>query len=96
MEITLPSELEAAVQRGVASGRYAIAEEYLTEAVELLEQREQWSEKTLEEQQEMMASNEGGVDQPASGMSGSVRGLRTDFSCESPAWRAKPPRLFPR
>ena len=50
MQIRLSPELEAAVERGVASGRYASAEEYLAEAVELLEEREQWREETVEEQ----------------------------------------------
>jgi putative addiction module CopG family antidote len=40
MEIRLSPELEAAVQRGIATGRYASAEEYLAEAVELLQERE--------------------------------------------------------
>jgi putative addiction module CopG family antidote len=50
MEIKLSPKLEAAVERGVASGRYASAEEYIAEAVELLEEREAWREETLEEQ----------------------------------------------
>lgn len=50
MEIRLSPELEAAVERGVATGRYASAEDYLAEAVELLQEREQWRDETLEEQ----------------------------------------------
>jgi len=50
MEIRLSPELEAAVERGMASGRYASAEEYLSEAVELLEEREAWREESLDEQ----------------------------------------------
>ncbi len=57
MEIRLSPELEAAVERGVASGRYASAEEYLAEAVELLEEREAWREETLQEEQEKMATS---------------------------------------
>jgi len=52
MEIRLSPELEAAVERGVASGRYASVEEYIAEAVEVLEEREAWREETLEEQRE--------------------------------------------
>jgi putative addiction module CopG family antidote len=54
MEIRLSPELEAAVERGVASGRYANAEEYVGEAIELLKDREQWFGETLEEQREKM------------------------------------------
>jgi len=50
MEIRLSPELEAAVERGVASGRYASAEEYVAQAVEMLEERAAWREETLEEQ----------------------------------------------
>jgi len=52
MEIRLSPELEAAVERGVASGRYASVEEYIAEAVEVLEEREAWREETLEEQRQ--------------------------------------------
>ncbi len=57
MEIKLSPELEAAVERGVASGRYATPEEYIAEAVELLEEREAWREETLEEQRERMTAS---------------------------------------
>jgi Arc/MetJ-type ribon-helix-helix transcriptional regulator len=50
MEIRLSPELEAAVERGVASGRFANVEEYLAKAVELLEERDVWRPETLEEQ----------------------------------------------
>jgi len=55
MEIRLSPELEAAVERGVASGRYASVEEYIAEAVEVLEEREARREETLEEQRLKMA-----------------------------------------
>jgi putative addiction module CopG family antidote len=41
MEIHLKPELEAAIERNVASGRYASPEEYLSEAIESLEEREE-------------------------------------------------------
>jgi Arc/MetJ-type ribon-helix-helix transcriptional regulator len=57
MEIRLSPELEAAVAYGIASGRYANAEEYFAKAIELLEEREAWREETLEEQRETMAAS---------------------------------------
>jgi Arc/MetJ-type ribon-helix-helix transcriptional regulator len=57
MEIRLSPELEAAVERGVASGRYASSEEYLADAVALLEEREAWRSESLEEEQEKMATS---------------------------------------
>jgi putative addiction module CopG family antidote len=57
MEIRLSPELEAAVERGVASGRYASVEEYIAEAVGLLEEREAWREETLAEEQDKMATS---------------------------------------
>jgi Arc/MetJ-type ribon-helix-helix transcriptional regulator len=55
MEIRLSPELEAAVERGVASGRYASVEEYIAKAVEVLREREAWREETLEEERVKMA-----------------------------------------
>ncbi|HEX4651545.1 MAG TPA: type II toxin-antitoxin system ParD family antitoxin [Granulicella sp.] len=49
MEIRLSPELEAAVERAVAAGRYGSAEEYVAVAVELLEEREQWLGESPEE-----------------------------------------------
>jgi Arc/MetJ-type ribon-helix-helix transcriptional regulator len=57
MEIRLSRELEAAVQRGIATGRYASAEEYLAEAVELLQEREAWQNESREEQREKMVTS---------------------------------------
>jgi putative addiction module CopG family antidote len=54
MEIRLSPQLEAAVARGIASGRYASAEEYVAEAVELLAERDGWREETLEETREKL------------------------------------------
>lgn len=42
MEIRLSPEVEAIVERDVASGRYASVEEYIAEAVELLHERQEW------------------------------------------------------
>jgi Arc/MetJ-type ribon-helix-helix transcriptional regulator len=50
MEIRLSPELEAAVSYGIASGRYANAEEYFAKAIELLHERDAWPEESLEEQ----------------------------------------------
>jgi antitoxin ParD1/3/4 len=49
MEIRLSPELEAVVERDMASGRFSSVEEYIAEAVELLHEREQWRGETIEE-----------------------------------------------
>jgi Arc/MetJ-type ribon-helix-helix transcriptional regulator len=49
MEVRLSPEIAAAVERGIASGRYASAEEYVADAVVELDEREQWRDETLEE-----------------------------------------------
>lgn len=57
MEIRLSPELEAAVQRGVASGRYANVDEYFAEAVELLAEREALFGESLEEQRQKLEAS---------------------------------------
>jgi len=54
MEIRLSPELEAVVERDMASGRFRSVEEYIAEAVELLHEREQWRGETVEEQRESL------------------------------------------
>ena len=54
MEITLSPELAAAVERGIASGRYASAEDYVAEALEQMEERDGWRAETLEETREKL------------------------------------------
>jgi antitoxin ParD1/3/4 len=50
MVIRLNPELAAVVERDVASGRFASAEEYVAAAVELLHERELgWNGETIEE-----------------------------------------------
>jgi len=49
MEIRLSPEIEAVVQQDMASGRYGSVEEYIAKAVEVLHEREQWREETVEE-----------------------------------------------
>jgi Arc/MetJ-type ribon-helix-helix transcriptional regulator len=49
MEIRLSPELQAVVERDMASGRFRSVEDYIAEAVELLHAREQWRGETLEE-----------------------------------------------
>ena len=41
MEIRLKPEQEAVIERNVASGRYASVEEYLSDAIELFEERDE-------------------------------------------------------
>jgi putative addiction module CopG family antidote len=49
MEIRLSPELQAVVERDMATGRFSSVEEYIAEAVELLHEREQWREESTEE-----------------------------------------------
>ena len=49
MEIRLSPELQAVVERDMATGRFRSVEDYIAEAVELLHDREQWRGETLEE-----------------------------------------------
>jgi Arc/MetJ-type ribon-helix-helix transcriptional regulator len=50
MEIRLSPELAAVVERDVAAGRFASVDEYIAEAIELLHERGQWRDESLEEQ----------------------------------------------
>jgi len=52
MEIRLSPEVEAVVERDMASGRYASVEEYIAEAVAMLHERQQWLVETRDEQRE--------------------------------------------
>ena len=54
MEIKLSPELEAVVESVIASGRYASAEEYMADAIQVLEERGQWFGESLQEQREKM------------------------------------------
>jgi putative addiction module CopG family antidote len=49
MEIRLSPELAAVVERDVAAGRFASAEEYIAAAVELLHEREAGRDEPVEE-----------------------------------------------
>ena len=49
MEIRLSPEVEAVVERDMASGRYASVDDYIAEAVAMLHERQQWRVETLDE-----------------------------------------------
>lgn len=49
MEIRLSPELAELVERDVAAGRFASAEEYIATAVALLHEREPWRDESAEE-----------------------------------------------
>ena len=57
MEIRLSPEIEAAVARDVANGRFTSVEEYVSVAVELLHEREQWLGESLEEEREKIEAS---------------------------------------
>jgi Arc/MetJ-type ribon-helix-helix transcriptional regulator len=57
MEIRLSPELEAVVERDMASGRFRSVEDYIAEAVELLHERELWRGETLEEENAKLAAS---------------------------------------
>lgn len=57
MEIRLSPELEAVIAGDVATGRFANAEEYLAEAVELLHEQETWASETLERQRQKLENS---------------------------------------
>jgi len=49
MEIKLSPEVEAIVERDMASGRYGSVDEYIADAVDALHERHEWQGESLDE-----------------------------------------------
>jgi len=88
--IRLSPEIEALVERDVASGRYANADEYVAQAVELLEEREAWREETLDEQR---AGLEAGRREAERGELTSLEDVRLEIESMKVEWKARRARF---
>jgi putative addiction module CopG family antidote len=89
MEIRLSAELEAAIERAVAGGRYSSAEEYVAAAVELMREREQWLGESLEE---FNAKLEASIAEAERGELMSVEEVRHEMREMKAEWVARRPR----
>jgi antitoxin ParD1/3/4 len=88
MEIRLSPELEAVVERDMASGRYSSLEEYIAEAVESLHERSQQLGETLDEQREKL---EAAWQEAERGELMSMEDFRKEMQEMKAEWAANPP-----
>lgn len=89
MEIRLSPELQAAVERAVADGRYDSVEEYVAAAVELLEEREQWLGESVEE---LNTKLEASIAEAERGELMTVEDVRREMQQMKAEWVARGPR----
>jgi len=89
MEIRLSPELEAAVERAIAGGRYGSVEEYVAAAVELLEEREQWLGESVEE---LNAKLEASIAEAERGELMPLEDVRREMQTMKAEWVARGPQ----